>query len=325
MVNPDSEMFRNHPEWALTTDGYEPVLGRNQLVVDLANPDAFEHVLEHLHALLGDHDVAYVKWDMNRDHVQGSGTSGSAGTHAQTLALYALLDELRRRHPHVVFESCASGGGRVDHEILQRAERVWTSDCNDALERQTIQRGASMLIPPEVMGAHIGPRRSHTTGRVHGLAFRTATAMFGHLGIEWNVSRLDAQERASLAAAVALHKRFRPLLHSGDVVRFDTEASYLAHGVYASDRSEALVSFAQLTTAPSLTSPQLRLPGLDADRRYRIEHVWLPGERWGLATRQPSWLADGAELTGGQLAASGIRPPTLHPESAVLLHLTALP
>jgi alpha-galactosidase len=323
MVNPDSELYRAHPDWALTTDGYEPVLGRNQLVLDLANPDAFAHILGQLNALLRDHDIAYVKWDMNRDHVQGSGATGSAGTHAQTLAVYALLDELRSRHPSVEFESCASGGGRIDLEILRRVERVWTSDCNDALERQTIQRGASMLLPPEVMGAHIGPRRSHTTGRRHTLAFRAATALFGHLGVEWNVVRLDVDERAQLADAIALHKRFRPLLHSGDVVRFDTEVAYLAHGMYAADRSEALVSFAQLTTGPSLTPPPLRLPGLDPDRRYRVEHVALPGERWGLASTQPAWLADGVELTGRQLAAHGLRPPVLHPESAVLLHLRA--
>ncbi len=323
MVSPDSDLFRAHPDWALTTDGYEPVLGRNQLVLDLGRPDAFAHVLGLLDALLAEHAISYVKWDMNRDHVQGSGATGAPGTHTQTLALYALLDELRSRHPAVEFESCASGGGRVDLEILRRAERVWTSDCNDALERQTIQRGASMLIPPEAMGAHIGPRRAHTTGRRHTLAFRAATALFGHLGVEWNVMRLDADERAELAAAIALHKRFRPLLHSGDVVRFDTEAPYLGHGVYAADRSEALVSFAQLTTAASLTPAPLRLPGLDPDRRYRVEHVALPGERWGMALTQPTWLADGIELTGRQLAAHGVRPPVLHPESAVLFALIA--
>jgi alpha-galactosidase len=324
MANPDSELMRTHPEWALVTEGYEPVLGRNQLVLDLARPDAFAHVLGLLDALLGDHDISFVKWDMNRDHVQGSGADGAAGTHAQTLALYRLLDELRTRHPTVEFESCASGGGRIDLEILRRTERVWTSDCNDALERQTIQRGASMLIPPEVMGAHIGPRRAHTTGRVHTLAFRAATALFGHLGVEWDVTKLDDRERGSLAEAIALHKRFRPLLHGGDAVRFDTEAPYCAHGVYAPDRSEGLVSFAQLTTAPSLTPPALRLPGLDPDRTYRAEHVPLPGERWGMAASQPAWLTDGVELSGRQLAVHGLRPPVLHPESAVLVHLRAV-
>jgi alpha-galactosidase len=324
MVNPDSELYRAHPEWALVTEGYEPVLGRNQLVLDLGRAEAFEHVLVQLDALLADHGISYVKWDMNRDHVQASDASGAPGTHAQTLALYALLDELRQRHPTVEFESCASGGGRIDHEILRRAERVWTSDCNDALERQTIQRGASMLIPPEVMGAHIGPTRAHTTGRVHTLAFRGATAIFGHLGVEWNVERIDVDRRAALAAVIELHKRFRPLVHSGDVVRFDTEPAYCAHGVYAVDRSEGLVSFAQLTTAPSLTPPALKLPGLDPEARYLVEHVALPEQRWGMAVEQPSWLVDGVQLTGRQLAAHGIRPPVMHPESAVLFTLRRL-
>ena len=323
MVNPDSDLYRAHPDWTLTTDGYEPPLGRNQLVLDLARQPAFDHVLGQLDALLADHDIAYVKWDMNRDHVQGSGADGAAGSHRQTRALYALLDELRRRHPDVEIESCASGGGRVDHEILRRTERVWTSDCNDALERQTIQRGASMLIPPEVMGAHIGPTRAHTTGRTHSLAFRAATAMFGHLGVEWDITRLSLEDRAALAAAIELHKRFRPLVHTGDVVRFDTGSSWRAYGVYSADRTRGLVSFAQLATAPSLTSPPLRLHGLDPDRRYRVGHLPLPGERWGMARSQPSWLAGGVELTGRQLAAHGVQPPVLLPESAVLLTLDA--
>ncbi|NND76457.1 MAG: alpha-galactosidase [Ilumatobacter sp.] len=324
MVNPDSDVFRAHPDWALITQGYEPVLGRQQLVLDLGNPEAFEFILGHLDALLRDHDISYVKWDMNRDHIHGSNQAGAAGTHGQTLALYRLLDELRDRHPDVEIESCASGGGRIDHEILWRTERVWTSDCNDALERQTIQRGASMLIPPELMGAHIGPTRSHTTGRTQTLSFRAATALFGHLGVEWNVTKLTDEERIALRAVIAMHKEHRELLHSGDVVRFDTDPAYNAHGVYAPDRSKGIVSFAQLTSAPSQTPPPLRLPGLDPDARYRVVHLAIPFETWGAARVQPAWLHDGVDLTGRQLAAHGVQPPTLHPESAVLFELTRL-
>jgi len=318
MVNPDSDVFRAHPEWALATDGYEPVLGRHQLVLDLARPDAFDHVLGQLDRLLADHDIAYVKWDMNRAHVQGSGARGAAGTHAQTLAVYRLLDELRRRHPGVEFESCASGGGRIDLAILERTERVWTSDCNDALERQFINRGASMLIPPEVMGAHIGPTRSHTTGRTHSLAFRALAAIFGHLGVECNVLDLSDDERTALAAAIAVHRRFRPLLHRGDVVRFDPvphgdEASGAGHGVYAADRSEALVAYAQLRTGMGLLPPVLRLPGLVPDRLYRVEEVPLGGHRRPIEPRH---------LTGRQLAAHGVQLPPLPPESGIVLHLS---
>ena len=329
MVNPDSDVYRAHPEWALVTDGYEPVLGRHQLVLDLAQPGAYAHVFGQLDALLRDHDIAYVKWDMNRDHVQGSGSRGTAGTHAQTLAVYRLLDELRAQHPDVEIESCASGGARIDHGILARTDRVWTSDCNDALERQTIQRGASLFVTPELMGAHIGPPRSHTTGRVHSLSFRAITALFGHLGVEWNVLTLDDRERDQLRDWIALHQRFRPLLHAGDVVRFDpvlngTTPSSHAHGVYAADRSEALVAIVQLQTGMSLTPPVLRLPGLDPDRRYRVELVGEAGiGRLGPSRVQPAWIRDGIELTGRQLAVHGIQPPALHPETAVLVHLRA--
>jgi alpha-galactosidase len=332
MVNPDSDLYRAHPDWVLATDGYEPVLGRHQLVLDLGVPGAFQHVFEQLDALLGDHDIAYVKWDMNRDHVQGSGHDGAAGSHAQTMALYRLLDELRGRHPTVEIESCASGGGRIDHEILRRTERVWTSDCNDALERQTTQRGLSMFVPPELMGAHIGPPRSHTTGRVHTLAFRAATALFGHLGIEWNLLELDERDRADLALVIQLHLRFRTLLHSGDVVRFDPEYDGVdqhsqpvshAHGVYSIDRSEALVAFVQLRTGTSLAPPPLRLPGLDPARRYRVEVLELPRGGRVPARQQPGWVAAGIELTGQQLAVHGLQMPVVNPESAVLVHASA--
>ena len=168
--------------------------------------------------------------------------------------------------------------------MLRRAERVWTSDCNDALERQAIQRGASLLIPPEVMGAHIGPTRAHTTGRSQSLPFRALTALWGHLGVEWNLLELDPRELQALAAVIAVHKRFRPLLHSGSVVRFDpvlngVHASSHAHGVYASDLGEALVAAVQLTTGMSLVPAPLRLPGLLADATYRIEEISLGGGR----------------------------------------------
>jgi alpha-galactosidase len=325
MVNPDSELYRAHPEWALVSPGYDPVLGRHQLVLDLAIPAAFAEILGRLDALLVDHDIAYVKWDMNRDHVQASGADGRAGTHAQTLALYRLLDELRRRHPDVEFESCSSGGARIDLEILQRTERVWTSDCNDALERQTIQRHASMLIPPEVIGAHIGPPAAHTTGRTQSLAFRAATALFGHLGIEWNLLDLDDGELGELAAWVDLYKRFRPLLHEGDVVRVDHDDQHaLVHGVLATDRGSALIAYVQLSSAQPMLPRPVRVPELEADRRYRVSLLPTPGERAGRwLTKGAVAVAGGVVLTGRQLASHGVRLAAVPPESAELLWIEA--
>jgi alpha-galactosidase len=323
MVNPDSDLHRAHPEWALVTEGYEPVTARNQLVLDLARPDAYDHVAAQLHALLDGHDISFVKWDMNRDHVQGSGTTGAAGTHAQTRAVLRLIDELRAAHPAVEFESCASGGGRIDLDILRRCERVWASDCNDPIDRQRIQHGMSLLVPPEVMGAHIGPARAHTTGRVSSIAMRAATALFGHLGLELDLRALDERDLADVATAIDLHRRLRPLLHTGDAVRFDTEPPYVAHGVYSPDRTHALVSWAVLDSPASLTPPMWCLPGLLADVTYSVRHVPLPGERWGTARSHPGWLTSGAALSGAALAAHGIRPPVLLPGTAVLVELVA--
>ena len=325
MVNPDSDLYRAHPEWILATTGYEPLQSRHQLVLDLTRSDAYQHVLHQIDALLSSHDIAFLKWDMNRDHIAASTATGTAGTHAQTHAVYRLLDELRSRHPRVEIESCSSGGARVDHEMLRRTQRVWASDCNDPLERQTIQRGMSMLIPPEMMGAHVGDRRSHTTGRHHLLDFQAATALFGHLGIESNLLALTDDELDQLAAAVALHHRFRPLLHGGDTVRFDTEAAYLAHGVYAADRSEAVVSFAVMTTAFSLTPPPLLLPGLEAARVYRVQRLDLPGASSHQPGRTlPAWCRPGGvTATGAAFATVGLQVPAMHPETAMLIHLTS--
>ena len=325
MANPDSELVRQHPDWVLGTRGYETLLGRNQVVVDLTNPEAFENVLSALDRLLSAHDITYLKWDMNRDLVQGSRASGRSGAHDQTLAVYALLDEVRRRHPGVDVEGCSSGGGRVDLGMLARTERVWASDCNDPLERQTIQRSLSLVLPAEFIGSHIGPPRAHTTGRRHSLAFRCATALFGHLGVEWNLLDASEEDLAGLKNAIALHKRFRPLLHSGDTVRLEhPDVALLLHGVYATDRSEALLCVVQMDTSVALPGTPIRLPGLPAQSRYRISVVPITG--WDTATgpavSQPAWVTGGITLSGAQLASHGLQPPILHPEQVLLVQLT---
>jgi len=313
MVNPDSDLYRAHPQWVL---GDPEVRGRGQLVLDLSIGECWAHLHQALDALLHDHDIAYLKWDMNRD-------LAGAGSHAQVVALYRLLDALRADHPDVEIESCASGGGRADLAILQRTTRIWASDCNDALERQVIQRGWSHLLPPEVVGAHVGPPRAHTTGRRQRLSFRAATALFGHLGVEWDILEASERHLDALRRWIELHKALRPLLHGGEVVRLDPlDDASLVHGVVAPDRSEALFAFVQLTQSRRTMPPAVRLAGLDTDRTYRVERLEGPGEvlGWG---RQPAWLTDGpVEASGRWLAEVGLQPPLQLPESVVLVRLT---
>ncbi len=322
MVSPDSDLFRAHPDWVLGIDGQEPVLGRHQLVLDLARPEVSAYLLERLDALLTQLRIGFLKWDMNRDLVAAGHRGGAAGVHAQTLALYSLLDELRRRHPGVEIESCASGGGRVDLGIAARTDRFWTSDCNDPLERQRIQRAFSYLLPPELMGAHVGGPWSHTTARTQTLPFRAATALFGHLGFEWDLATASAEDRAGVAQVIALHKRFRPLLHGGRTVRVDhPDPSALVHGVVATDLGEALFCYAQLSTTDATTPLPMRLVGLDPARRYRVVRLLLPGATWSPGKHEPRWYAEGLEADGALLAQVGL-PLGVHvPESATLVHV----
>jgi alpha-galactosidase len=323
MINPDSDLYRAHPDWVLAPgDGTLPIPSRNQQVLDLANRDAYEYVLDRLDELLRDNDVAFVKWDHNRD-LTAAGHGPRPGVHAQTLATYRLLDELRARHPAVEIESCSSGGGRTDLEILARTDRVWASDTNDALERQTIQRWTALLLPLELIGAHVGPPRAHTTGRTQSLSFRVATALFGHFGIEWDIASASEEDRSALTAAVAFYKQSRALLHTGHLVRGDhPDPSATVTGVVARDGSSAVYSYAQLTSTERTVPALMRLPGLDPTRRYAVAAVAPGGDPFTLQTSETGWTT--TVLPGAVLTNVGIRPPVLGPEQAWLVTLTAV-
>ena len=325
MVNLDSDLARAHPDWLLAPEGRTPLSWRHQQVLDLANPDAWQHLLQRLDALLSTYPIAYLKWDHNRDLLEAS-HQGRPGVHAQTLAFYALLDELRARHPRVEIESCASGGGRVDLEVLARTDRIWASDCTDALERQLIQRWTGLLVPPELVGAHVSAPRNHQTGRFLDLSFRAGTALFGHFGIEWDVSRATEAERAELAAWVATYKELRPLLHHGDVVRADDmpRGSEL-HGVVSRERDDAVFALVQTEPLDSSLPARLQLPGLDAERSYRLRALPPGDQPRVLQVKAPVWLTGGEiTLAGSVLGSVGVAVPILAPQQLLLLRATAV-
>ena len=322
MVNLDSDLARAHPEWILGVGDRMPPMSRRQQVLDVSHPEAYAYLLARLDELLGEYPIAYLKWDHNRDLVEaGSRVSGTARVHAQTLAVYSLMDELRARHPGLEIESCSSGGGRVDLGVLQRTHRIWASDCIDPLERQQIQRWTGLLVPPELMGSHVGSPTSHTTGRTHRLDFRAGTAFFGHFGVEWDVSTATVGDLAELGAWIAAHRQLRPLLHSGTVVRGDhPDPALWVHGVVAQDGGEALYAVVQMTTSVHSPPGPVCLPGLDRDARYRITGRHPGRAIDGPATRPLAWWDGGVTLPGHVLGHVGVQAPVLFPERLVLIH-----
>lgn len=322
MANPRSRLVEEHPDWLLHDPARVPREWRNQHTVDVAHPAAYAYLLERLDSLVTEYGIDYLKWDHNRDLLEAV-HDGHAGVHEQTAAVYRLLDELRSRHPALEIESCSSGGARVDLGIIERTDRVWASDSNDPLDRQAIQRWTSLLLPPELIGGHVGPGRTHVSGRVTSLELRCATALFGHAGIEWDITECSDDELALLTSWAETYKRLRPLLHTGRVVRADTDDAHVLHGVVGD--GHAVFSYVTLATMTADIPPRLRLPGLDPSVTYRVTPLAglsSPLPRWA---RPAVWLGDGGvELPGRVLSQVGLQAPTLNPAQVLTLELTAL-
>jgi alpha-galactosidase len=319
MVNPDSDLYRKHPDWILSAGDRIPLEGRRQLVIDLTNTDAYEYILSSVDKILSDYEIDYIKWDHNRFLLEPA-SQGSPAVHKQTLAIYRLFAELKSRHPNLEIESCASGGGRIDLGMAQVADRFWTSDCNDALERQYIQRYTQIAIPPEMLGSHIGPTHSHTTGRVHSLSFRAITALFGHAGLEWDITQTSEEERKLLKGFSDYYKQQRSLIHSGRMVRSEVDSSSFVYGVVSKDQTRAVFAYVTLAASAGSRPNAITIPGLNPNKLYSVKAVFPAGEPTYIQRTQVPWLV-GIEISGEALSSLGLRPPVLNPENAMLIEI----
>lgn len=308
MVNPDSDLYRAHPDWVLSAPGAPNVPMRNQLTLDLSRPEVSHYLFERLDDLLNTYDIAYLKWDMNRETVHPGDADGRPSMHKQVRALYALIEKLKAAHPGVEIESCASGGARADYGILAHTDRIWTSDSNDALDRLAIQKGFSLFFPAEIMGSHVGPFDCHITHRKIDMDMRAATAFFGHMGTEVDLRQETAQDKARLSEAIALHKKHRTLIHTGNHIRLDSPAHLDCFSIVAEDQGEALISIAQKETQKTRLNGRLRLSGLDAQSRYELKSIW-PEEN------------SVADVSGDWLMNFGFELPPMMPQSSVIYHL----
>ncbi|MBM2619732.1 alpha-galactosidase [Actinoplanes sp. LDG1-06] len=319
MVNPDSDLAREHPEWIMSARDEWPVESRRQQVLNLGLPGAYEHVKTQILAILDEYAIDYIKWDHNRDLIEaGTQPTGEPGVHDQTLAFYRLLDELRAAHPALEIESCSSGGGRVDLEVLARSDRVWVSDNIDPHDRQHMLRWSAQLVPPEFLGSHIASDRNHVTGRRHDLAFRAGTAVFGHLGIEWDLTAAGDEQLGELGEWIAFFKEHRGLLLGGDLVRMDGYGDdVLVHGVVSPDRSAALIAMVTMASPYPDPPARLRFRGLDPRRPYRLRPLHP-------ASHPPPWWDGDVVLSGAAIEHAGVAAPRVRPDQVVLYSADAL-
>lgn len=265
MVNPDSDLYRAHPDWALLIAGRPHITARNQMVLDMANPDVSEYLYTAIAALLRDLPITYLKWDHNRDLTNAGETPRYR---QQVLATYALMARLRSDFPQVEIEACAGGGGRIDAGIIRYTHRFWTSDCIDAASRVPMQRAFLNYFPPEVMGSHVGASPAHSTGQMQAMDFRSGVALPGHFGVELDVRTLSDVDRAQLAAAIARYKAHRDQLHSGRVWMGEAGDGLLwqVHGT----ETDLLLLLTRHQPTTQRHRMHVPLPMVRDDRDYRI-------------------------------------------------------
>jgi alpha-galactosidase len=327
MISLDSRVAREHPEWILAPSQGEGPAMRQQFVLDLTDGAAFGYLRDAISGLVSAYDVAYLKWDHNRElHEAVSRTHGDGvAVSAQTRATYRLMDELRERHPGLEIESCSSGGGRVDLGILARTDRVWASDCIDPVERIMTDRWTTLLLPPELVGVHVGSSPAHTTSRRTDTVTRLAGALLGHTGVEWDLTSRDADELAALTAFIAYQKSIRELIATGTVVNADLDdPAVTLRGVVGGDR--AVYVWARTTTSPAVLSGQVPFPGLDPDRDYTVRVVSDFGLPAFAGRSRSPWfraaLDGGIVLPGAALTRAGLPLPTLVAQQALVFELT---
>ena len=308
MVNPDSDLYRAHPEWVLAAPGYASVTGRGQLQLNLGLPAVVDYLFEHLDALLSAYPIRYFKWDHNR-------LAHQADTRDSVLGLYALFQRLRAAHPSVEIESCASGGGRVDFGVLQHCYRVWGSDCNDPIDRAKTHDGWFRFLPPEVVGSHVGPELAHTTSRRTALMTRVIVALQGSYGYEYDLSQAPEDWPALKAGADWWHAN-RDWLVNARTELLEQAQRRIQLKISASGEYFALW-IVQCDSALDAVAEPVRLP-LEGD--YQVQ-VALDSDdaRWARARVEAPALDAQLPLSGAWLSAQGLPTPSLLVGQAILI------
>lgn len=287
MISPVSELYKQHPDWCMHVPGRRRTEARSQLILDLARPEVVDYLDQIFSALFSRVNVEYVKWDMNRNFAE----IGSLGlpperqmetAHRYILGLYDLLERLTSKFPHILFESCSSGGGRFDPGMLYYMPQTWASDNSDAIDRLKIQYGTSLVYPVSAMGAHVSAVPNHQVGRVTPLKTRGDVAMSGNFGYELDLTRFSDEEKEQVKEQIKLYKEHRPLIQQGDMYRLKSPfAGNDTSWMFVSpDKSEAIVFYFRVLADAHLPAKRVKLRGLDPLKTYTVQNgeaaeTWL--------------------------------------------------
>ena len=268
MVSEDSDLYREHPEWAITIPGRKPVRSRNQLVLDFSRKEVRDEIFKRICAVLDQGNVEYIKWDMNR---RLADIYAPNVTYDYVLGVYDFLEKLTNRYPDILIEGCSGGGGRFDAGMLYYTPQIWCSDNTDAINRTRIQYGTSFFYPVAAMGSHVSAVPNHQTGRVTSMHTRGVAAMSGTFGYELNPALLNAKEKAEIRAQLAQYREYQELIREGDYYRLSNpfQDNFAAWMVVSDDRSKALVSVIRLTAEANPPAAYVTLKGMEEDAFYR--------------------------------------------------------
>lgn len=293
MVNPKSELAENHPEWIVQSPGREKITWRNQLLLDLSNPQVQEFVWQVFDSLLTTHpEISYVKWDANR-HIEQVGStylSPDKQTHlwiAYTQGLYSVYEKIRAKYPDVIIQDCASGGGRLDYGALKYHNEFWTSDNTDPLSRIFIQYGTNLIYPPVATASHVSISPNHQTGRVTPLKFRFDIAMTGRLGMELQPKDIQGDDRIFAIKAINNYKKYvRTLVTEGDLYRLISpyeEGGWASLSYVDKDKKTAVLFAFSIESHIRGIFPTIKLKGLNPSKKYRIKEINQNGKShfWG--------------------------------------------
>jgi alpha-galactosidase len=270
MVNPDSDLYRAHPDWVLHFPGRPRTQVRQQLLLDFGRPEVVEFIFNSLNSLLEEYEIDFFKWDMNRYATEPGSAVGKSIWRRHVEAVYGIMDRLRAAHPNLSIQSCSGGGGRIDLGILGRTDQVWTSDNTDAHDRVTIQDGFSLAYPPRAMESWVTHDKNHQTGRLSSLDLRFDVAMRGALGIGTVLSALPEEELVAYRRKIAFYKKIRPIVQGGQLHRLVAEDGISIWQTVSPDGSQAVYSAVVTGQLQGIFRAPTRLRGLVPEAIYAL-------------------------------------------------------